>query len=896
MCWPLVYIDVCTRPLKLPSSGRHDHRIADSQRRRRLLTDTVLLLTRAVDDQILSPEEEASFNVDALVNDSVGEKQVAMPPFGSQLVESPRRATPSIPPGFSAPAEVKSITKEPQPIPMSRKASSTITPAVPVVPATPAQAQMGTPTKTKKGKQAVVLPEDSPGVDSSATNAAVPVAPTTPARTSRKPSIKAAETPKKKSVEPLPSGQKENSPASTTTPVKATPKGRAISRKGEGLPESSPRKDAKDVPQPSTPTSSKRQHPGKLDIAAATKVAETDGSSLATSAKPDSQSKPVRAMATAVAQSVPVSPAAIATGSPMKKSTGAKTLRVVATPKIETPPPLSAISLTSLPQVPNVEKLRSRQASIASLNQPGTPASELISDTASITSTSISRANSPPPLGGKVGTAPIRKKTKSQQKKDRQERARQAEEERVIAMDEQKSEPEVVQAPIVGRKKKAKKPATSNPKPVTAPAKSRPVTPKPVQIEEEEEQVESTPPPPVLSKKAPAVKAPSPPPRFETADTFEHTGDRREPTAQSVLADLQKTGELIASTLEFFKPLSSSLTHAPRSAQTSGGPVAPPDLKIHFSEADLDALSKKKPVRLNGHDGRPDSRTLITPQGKFFWGLTQELEEKALELEKHIEELKGAARFHARKQTAHQQHAHLASQSQSKDMLPALATALKEAGAKLGKGAGQPIPKIDPTSALLGSSQLPLPPVQALNETTPPQPPQQQQTPADAGTYLNQFVLPKTDNPSPNAPRPEMAAVGGLPGAGTAQASMNVNKIAKAAKAVAEGKPFGSELDGMGVMAADLLGGVFVQGLEALVGAGLSMDREGFAAGLDVQGLVNAFEAGGGFGAGRKGGRGVLNIDEAEQAMLAARRDHDALEKKLAGIQKRNKKVVSGGR
>ena len=834
------------------------------------------------------------------MNDPLGEQQEELPPFASQLVEPPRRATPAIPPGFSVPSAVKSVTKDPSPLPTSRNASFTITPAVPVVPAAPAPVRVGTPTKTMKGKQTVEA-ADSSGVDPPATTVAASVTPTTPARISRKASAKSqvvAETPKKKSADTLPVGKKENTIASSTSPTKGTPKGKASIKKGQSLAEATPKKEAKDVNAVTTPTSAKRQHPGKLDIAAATKTSETEDPSLAVFARPDPQPKSVRAMSTAVAQSVPGSPGAIVTGSPIKKSTGAKTLRVIATPKAETPPPLSAASLTSLPQVPNVDKLRSRQASIASLYQPGTPASDLISDTASITSTSVSRANSPPP-GGKVGTAPIRKKTKSQQKKDRQERARQAEEERSIAIEDQKSEAEIIQAPIVGRKKKSKKPAPTVPKPVSTPVKSRPVSPKPVEIEEEQEQPEPTPSPPATSTKAQTVHVFPPSRRGEPTIEFRVNPNKRETTAQSVLADLQKTGELIASTLEFFKPLSSSLAHASRAAQTSGGPVAPPDLKIHFSEADLDALSKKKPVRLQGHDDKPDSRTLITPQGKFFWGLTQELEEKALELEKHIEELKGAARYHARKQTSHQEHAHtMASQPQSTDMLPALATALKEAGAKLGKNSGQAMPKIDPTSA------LPLPPVQAPSDVLAPQQVQQQQTPADAGTYLNQFVLPKTDNPPPNTPRPEMAAVGGLPGAGTAQVSMNVNKIAKAAKVVAEGGAVGSEFEGMGVMAADLLGGVFVQGLEALVGAGLGFSNGNGEGGglpvggsgrLDVQGLVSAFEAGGGFGSGgQKGRRSVLNLHEAEQAMSAARRDHDALEKKLAGLMKRNKKVVSG--
>jgi hypothetical protein len=140
--------------------------------------------------------------------------------------------------------------------------------------------------------------------------------------------------------------------------------------------------------------------------------------------------------------------------------------------------------------------------------------------------------------------------------------------------------------------------------------------------------------------------------------------------------------------------------------------------------------------------------------------------------------------------------------------------------------------------------------------------------------------------------------------------AVNVNKIAKAAKVVAEGGSLSSELEGMGVMAADLLGGVVVQGLEALIGAGLGfntsqdlgVDGKGNITlggnGLDVQGLMDAIGTGGGLGgfaganAARRGRRPVLSVNEAEQAMLMAKKDHDALEKKLAGVMKRNRKVA----
>jgi hypothetical protein len=776
-----------------------------------------------------------------------------------------------------------------------------------------------TSNKAKKGKQKNEPVETVTPAATPAAATTVKPQPSTPSKASTKAAVKLPQTPKDPTPKEAASRGKENvaeTPKPTPEPkksmseaaAKSTPKPKATPKKSQSNIENTPKKEfnkdtaiAPVAAAAPASASAKRQPPGKLDISTATKLPVEDSPSVS-SGKVDSQTKSTRSLPQTAANSVPPSPAAAATGSPIKRTAPPRTLRVVATPKTETPPPLSAAFAPSLPQIPTVDKLRSRQASIASLNFPGTPASELISDTASITSTSISRASSPPPIVGKVGTAPVRKKTKSQAKKDRQERKKQIEEEE---MPENKSDVEVVQAPIIGRKKKAKKP-TSTPRPIAAAFKSQPASPKPVTVEEELPDV-----PIVTSRKASSAKVSAmvtPEPELEP----EPSKDKREHTAQSIMADLQRTGELLASTLEFFKPLSSSLTHASRNAQPTNI-SAPPDLKLHFSEADLDALARKKPLRLDSHDGKPDSRTLITPNGKFFWGLSEELEAKALELEKHIEELKGHARFHPRKQSAHGPGHNMSTQTQSNDVLPAIATALKEAGKKLNTNGGQQMPRLD-SSGLLGSNTLPLPPVQAQDGSMPQVPsPQQQQTPADAGMYLNQYVLPRTDNPPPNQPRPEMAAVGGPPGAGTANISVNANRFAKAAKAVVEGGAVGStEIDGMGLMAADRLGGVFVQGLEALVGAGLGyqstqefgLDGNGNitlgrgSGALDMQGLMNAIESTAGMGVyggnARRGRGSVLSMEEAEQAMHMARKEHDVLEKKLAALMKKNKKLATG--
>ncbi|KAF2116208.1 hypothetical protein BDV96DRAFT_573558 [Lophiotrema nucula] len=910
-------------------------------------------------DQLFSPEEPASINVDALVNDSDFEPPMQTP-IGAQALQQPRRATPTIPPGFTIPAISKSL-HDPPSRPLSRNNYSIVTPAVPFVPVTPIRP--ATPTKPKEEKAA---PEPGPAQASASSGkkAATSTKLETPSKLIRKassvktqPLVEAVDQAAQSSP-----NQNEGNLATAVqleqkSPSKGAIKNKVVSKKAQTdtTPVPSPHKDVKHPgTNIETIPSSRRQHPGRLDIAAATTLTE-NVQPPAASSKAEGVTKNVRAVSLASTNSVPSSPMATSTGSPIKRSTAPRTLRVVPTPKTEHPPPLSAVSATSVPHVPTVEKLRSRQASIASINMPGTPASELISDTASITSASVSRASSPPPIGGKVGTAPVRKKTKSQAKKERQERARQIAEEQAAAVEDQtKSELEPEQAPIMGRKKKTKKPGATIAKPQPLPGKSQPPSPKPAKVEEEEEEEEEeddddepeTKTPVVAAMKGPSrktsVSSPrrtQPSPVLERTPTPDLPREKGQATAQSIIADLQKTGELLVSTLEFFKPLSASLAHAARTSQanSTSGPL---DLKINFSEADLDALAKKKPVRLSGQNRKSDSRTLITPQGKFFWGLTQELEEKALELEKHIEELRGATRFHPRKQANHPHAQNMAPNAQPKDVLPAIATALKEAGAKLSKTAAasqpsQPMSKLDPTSSLLGSTSLPLPPVQApadpawldmskqMNQSmdlppvssAPPQPPPQPQTPADAVSYLNQFVIPKSDSPGPSTARTEMAAVGGLPGAGISNMTVTVNKIAKAAKAVAEGGSLPGELEGMGVMAADVLGGVVVQGLEALVGAGLgfhsnqdlSVDGQGNITlggnGLDVKGLMEAVHSGsglGGFGqaaAGqesRRGRKSVLSVDEAEQAMLTAKKENEVLEKKLAGVMKRNKKMVGG--
>jgi hypothetical protein len=261
-------------------------------------------------------------------------------------VEEPRRATPIVPPGFSAPVEPNPIVKAHPPQARLRNVSSPIIPVIPIRPVAPSVLP-ASPDRTKEENK-VIEASDSSNVDLSV----VPGIPSTPiasAKPSRNISAKpqaVVASPKRKSGEALVVKQNGDKQATTASPLKVTPKGKtAGGKRGPNPVEASPQKEVSDRTPATTPASSKRQHPGKLDIAAATKIPENEQSVSTSSTRPESQPRAVRAMSTAVAQSVPGSPAGISTGSPIKRSTGAKTLRVIATPKTETPPPLSGVPI-----------------------------------------------------------------------------------------------------------------------------------------------------------------------------------------------------------------------------------------------------------------------------------------------------------------------------------------------------------------------------------------------------------------------------------------------------------------------------------------------------------------------------------------------------------------------
>ncbi|KFL60112.1 uncharacterized protein TERG_11512 [Trichophyton rubrum CBS 118892] len=124
-----------------------------------------------------------------------------------------------------------------------------------------------------------------------------------------------------------------------------------------------------------------------------------------------------------------------------------RVLRVVDTPKSEQAPPTTSTSTSvwGVKQRPGIHNL-------SSVSRPTTPVG---SEYDAQTSASVSRANSPPP--SRIGSAPVRTVTKSQVKKDRKLKAKNAEakkDEILLATSAANSE---TQAPIIGRKRKTKK-------------------------------------------------------------------------------------------------------------------------------------------------------------------------------------------------------------------------------------------------------------------------------------------------------------------------------------------------------------------------------------------------------------------------------------------------------
>ncbi|RAL17318.1 CCR4-NOT core ubiquitin-protein ligase subunit MOT2 [Aspergillus homomorphus CBS 101889] len=324
--------------------------------------------------------------------------------------------------------------------------------------------------------------------------------------------------------------------------------------------------------------------------------------------------------------------------------TGPRVLRVVDTPKTETPPPPSAPQ--SVSSLPAANKVRSRRPSISSMSRPDTPG-DLGSEADLYTSASVSRANSPP-ASSRIGSAPVRAITKSQAKKERRQKAKEAEakkhESSTIAE-------EPVQAPIIGRKRKTKKtPAstseTSTAGPETATEAAKPSTPGSFESDEKAQQrpeavkkIKSKEKVSQVPKPAPAEEKATPEPKTP-AEAWQASGvpvkdlfaERTSPL-QVLLAQLHRSGHLDLNHHPLFNPTNLNQRFDMKCTSDDYEILKQP---IELAEEHRKALLRGEPIRIHSDPGLLKDRCLITPRGCVLRHLSQDEEDRYLALEKSI--------------------------------------------------------------------------------------------------------------------------------------------------------------------------------------------------------------------------------------------------------------------
>ncbi|RDW81406.1 uncharacterized protein DSM5745_04963 [Aspergillus mulundensis] len=354
------------------------------------------------------------------------------------------------------------------------------------------------------------------------------------------------------------------------------------------------------------------------------------------------------APATAVSSrpNTPLTSASRVSESPVPRQ--ARVLRVVDTPKAETPPPMSATQ--SVASFSVTSKVRSRRPSVSSLSRSDTPG-DFGSEADLYTSTSASRANSPP-ASSRIGSAPVRSITKSQLKKERKQKAKEAEAKKQETTPVAE-EPEI--APIVGRKRKTKKAPTESPitpsentAPATKPAAAASTEPS---VKVEAAKKPKSPETVKESKPAPSeVKTPAEekkPEAWRSKNTVEQLLKDTEATGvplkelfaertsplQALLSQLHKSGALDLNSHPLFNP--SNLNQRFDMKCTSDDYE---DLKqpIELTEQHRKALLRGEPIRMGSDSSSLKHRCLISPRGCILHHLTPEEEDRYLALEKSI--------------------------------------------------------------------------------------------------------------------------------------------------------------------------------------------------------------------------------------------------------------------
>lgn len=525
--------------------------------------------------------------------------------------------------------------------------------------------------------------------------------------------------------------------------------------------------------------------------------------------------------------------------------TNPKTLRLVPTPKGEVPPAGNSTPQSVTSTIPPNFLPPSRQHSIVSLSRnerPSTPVSEIISDNASITSNSLSRPSSPPAT--RVGSAPLRSTTKSQQKKQRREAKEKSELDTVV----DKPEPEVEIAPIMGRKKKQKKEKVYSSTGGASPAISRAPTPGPQEMTPAE--VLSNPESlrvkngdnqtPQSDAEPAAIKVPElkgkPKSKAEDlallesitppAETIDENSEKSIPAPASVLSDLVSSGLLPdPNKLVVFKSPSGFAQRLDLSGDFQEG-----DQKLIITEEDRAILQAGRPVH---KVGQGSNRIMLTPNGDCVRNLSPAEEERYLELQSRILDDAGPATFIPPRHTVNGGFALIG-------------------GRAVPNGPPAYFPPVDAPAARLD-------PVGKIQRD-------------EALSYINQFVLPSLSANSQleralnaNALDADMLRPNDLGGWGSAPHNANDSAEARMEHSTVPDRSCG----------------------------GVSRDNSILATGL--QSMTAHFALGQENGRTQPlGNVALLSLEDSEKALHSAKKETEKLEKSLNQLLKKNRRLLLG--
>ncbi|KAL9039460.1 MAG: hypothetical protein Q9180_002515, partial [Flavoplaca navasiana] len=435
---------------------------------------------------------------------------------------------------------------------------------------------------------------------------------------------------------PKPRVKKEDTAIDTVAPQR----GKNIGKSSETIattdgPRVGPSKKPEEATDQSQKTSVKR-HPGALDFESTKPASEETTSGI------NDQSVEA-ALTSSTGASIFSQPQTPSVGLPQAsgvvtvKGNQPRTLRVSPNPSSTTKGEASRKGTAAMMSRDTVTttpvQAPSRRASLSSMNPPGTPASERISDNVSLTSTSMSRANSPPP--GKVSSATSRHVSKSQQKRERQLRAKQAEEAAKVEEVPAKSAPEEpVQAPIIGRKKKQKKTVKVGTADST-PCVTRPGSPVPHEANVAEQEA-TAPTTPVRDDKKDEVKAaaeseaetafsPAEPPT-----TTDQQQQKNMLNAAALFTALQRSGDISSTAPDIFKPvtgLNQRFDTDMQSLETMPEVGTLPKL----TDIQSKQLERGEPVCV---DQANNKRIIVLPDRRTLRGLTPDQANRYLQLRK----------------------------------------------------------------------------------------------------------------------------------------------------------------------------------------------------------------------------------------------------------------------